>query len=256
MTKIQKEIIEDLKSNQCNISLAIKDRCTLEDYVEFLKEADFRAGIEEAEQIERDYVKSQLMKLVDDGDRLSILELSKLQRHSDSVNDAKRIRKEFMRLSIELAETKSRCLKEYCAVFNASNKQSEKQYEAVVSEYNLTTPYERSKQKQKLHDGSMSTLFDKGELSEVDMYKRLLSKALYDSESSEYPSERSKARADVISINQRLDEIEEKKRREAETDKTKLPKLLKAFVMQTSNQGIDKLDIDMQSLKALEVNDD
>ena len=64
----------------------------------------------------------------------------------------------------------------------------------------------------------MSTLFDQDKLNELEMYKRLLSKALYDTEASEYPSERSKARADVISINQRLDEINEKRRREAESD--------------------------------------
>ena len=222
MNKIQKEIIDSLKSNNCNVSDAILGKCSYAEYLDFFKDPDFQSGYVEAEKIRDDFVMQKCMELIQEGDRTAITDYNKMVRQSDDVNNANRIKKEFMRVCVELADTKSRCLKEYCQVFNASSKQAEKQYDSVVAEFNLTTPYERSKQKQKEHENSMSTLFDKGELSEVEMYKRLLSKALYDSESSEYPSERSKARADVISINQRLDEIEERERREAEQDDTAL----------------------------------
>ena len=79
-------------------------------------------------------------------------------------------------------------------------------------------------------ENQLSTLFDQGKLSEVEMYTRMLAKSLYDSENSEYPSERSKARADVISINQRLDEINERNRRESESDDTPLVDKLDAVL--------------------------
>ena len=216
------EIVETLKENNCNVSDAILGKCSYAEYLEFHKDPDFRAGFVEAEKIRDDFVLAKTMELVAMGDRTAIADYQKLLKQNTDANDAKRIKKEFMRACVELADTKARCLKEYCQVFNASKNQAEKQYDAVVAEYNLITPYERSKQKQKKHEESASALFDKGELSEVEMYRRLLSKALYDEEFSEYPSERSKARADVISLNQRLDEIYERERKEAEQDDTSL----------------------------------
>ena len=46
--------------------------------------------------------------------------------------------------------------------------------------------------------------------------------ALNDSERAEYPSERKGAMDKVIDINRRLEEIQERKRREAESDETNL----------------------------------
>lgn len=240
MDKLKLEIIESLKSNNCNVSDAILGKCSYSEYLDFHKDPDFRAGFVEAEKIRDDFVLSKCMELIEQGDRTAITDYQKMMKQSDDANDSKRIRKEFMRVCIELADTKGQCIKEYCQVFNASKNQSEKQYDTVVAEYNLVTPYERSKLKQKRHENSMSTLFDEGNLSEVDMYKRLLSKALYDSEESEYPSERSKARADVISINQRLDEIEERARREAEADNSSL---------------IDKLDAQLAGVNPNEISE-
>ena len=207
MEKLQTEILDCLRKNNCNVSSAILGKCSYAEYIDFFRDPDFKAGYVEAEKIRDDFVLDKCMGLVESGDRQAISDYQKMMKQSDDANDAKRIKKEFMRVCIDLAETKTRCLKEYCQVFNASKNQAEKQYDSVVAEYNLVTPYERAKQKQKIHKNSMSTLFDQGKLTEVQMYSRMLSKALYDSESSEYPSERSKARADFISINQRLDEI-------------------------------------------------
>lgn len=241
MNKTQTKIIESLKENDCNISDAIRGLCSLDDYFVYLKDPDFAAGETEAKQIRHDKVLTALMKLVKEGDKTAITDYQRMQRQAGEANDAKRIRKEFMRLCVELAETKGRCLKEYCAVFNASNKQSEKCYTDVVAEYNLTTPYERSKEKQKNHSESMSAQFDAGKLSEVEMYSRMLSRALHDSEASEYPSERSKARADVISINQRLDEIQERERRAEEQDETSLIDALDAQLSGVHPSEIENL---------------
>jgi hypothetical protein len=68
-----------------------------------------------------------------------------------------------------------------------------------------------------------------------------LKPALYDSENAEYPSERSKARADVISINQRLDEINERMRREAESDDQNIFDKLDAVLAGVTPGEIDAL---------------
>lgn len=222
MKKIMKEILASLRENNFNVSDAILGKCSYAEFLDFQKDPDFQEGLIEAQKIRDDFVMRKCMELVEIGDQRAIADYIKILKQSNDANESKQIKKEFMRVLVELADNKTRCLKEYCQVFNASKNQADKQYDAVVAEYNLVTPYERSKQKQKLHENSMSVLFDKGELSETEMYSRLLSKALYDSEHSEYPSERSKARADVISINQRLEEIAERKRKEAEQDESSL----------------------------------
>ena len=242
MTKQQKDIITALKTNAFNISDAIKkNSCSLDDYYGFLKDPDFAAGVAEAKQYANDFGRTQFMKLMQKGDKAAIIEWQRIKSKEDDAYDAKRIKKEFMRVCVDLAETKGRCLKEYCGVFNASSKAAEKQYSAVVAEYNLVTPYERAKLAQKSHSESMSSLFDEGNLTEVEMYSRMLSKALHDSEASEYPSERSRARADVISINQRLDEIHERKRREAEQDETSLIDALDAQLSGVNPSDIEEL---------------
>jgi hypothetical protein len=165
MTELQIQIIDLLKSNNCNVSESIEGICSLDDYFSFLKDSDFAAGVAEAKQKRDDVVLSALMELVAAGDKTAITDYQRMKRQDGDANDAKRIRKEFMRLAVELAETKGRCLKEYCGVFNASNKASEKAYADVVAEYNLTTPYERAKMAQEIHKESSSALFDAGNLS-------------------------------------------------------------------------------------------
>ena len=241
MTEIQIDIIDRLKANRCNISDSISDLCRLDDYYEFLKDPDFAAGVAESKQIQRDFVLSALMDLVESGDKTAITDYQRMERQAGDASDLKKIKKEFMRVCIELADVKSLCLKEYCAVFNASSKASEKQYDSVVKEYNLITPWERAKLAQKQHKESLSTMFDNNELSEIDMYSRMLSRSLQDSEASEHPGERSKARADVISINQRLEEINERIRRESEEDDTNLFNKLDAILARTTPDKIDEL---------------
>ncbi len=242
MTNLQSELIEALKGNGCNISSALKKTgATLKQYNDFMLLPAFREGQKEAEQLKRDYSNSAFMKLIKAGEKQAIIEHQKMLRQSADEVSLKKIQKEFMRVMIQLADTKTLCIKEYCSVFGTSQKMSEKQYTAVIAEYNLETPFERSKKIKKDRESMMSTLFDAGKLSEVDMYSRMLSKSLYDSENSEYPSERSKARADVISINQRLDEIQERERRELESDNTSLVDKLDAALSGSTPEEVEIL---------------
>lgn len=241
MKKIQVEILASLCENNCNVSGAILGVCSYAEYIDFFKDPDFKSGVIEAEKIRDDFVLGKCMELVEQGDRQAISDYQKMMKQSDDANDAKRIRKEFMRLSIELADSKSRCLKEYCQVFNASKNQAEKQYDSVVAEYNLTTPYERSKQKKEKHSNSMSVKFEQGDLNPLEMYQGLMEIALYDAENSEYPSERKGAMDKVIDIHKRVDEIKEQKRREDESDDTHLIDKTDAQLAGCAPEEIEKL---------------
>ena len=73
------------------------------------------------------------------------------------------------------------------------------------------------------------------------MYSKMLAIALYDSENSEYPSERSRAMDKVIQINQRLDEINERMRREEESDDQNIFDKLDAVLAGVTPGEIDAL---------------
>ena len=231
MTNLQNELIEALKANGCNISSALKKTgASLKQYNEFMSSSDFKQEYIEAVQLRDDFAAAAFMKLIKSGDRAAVIEYQKMQRQREDLNEIKSTKREVMRVLIESQDTKAACLKEYCQIFKGTKSAAEDQFANVVAELGLKTPHQRMKEKSKNEEQQLSTLFDSGKLSEVDMYSRMLSKSLYDSESSEYPSERSRARADVISINQRLDEINERNRREEESDDTPLVDKLEAVL--------------------------
>jgi hypothetical protein len=223
MTKKQQSVIESLIGSNCNVTQAIdENEISLQQFHEWMKLDDFREGYDTAIQVRDDEALTAFMSLVKGGDRAAVVEYQKMQRQREDLNEIKLTKREVMRVLIECQETKAGCLKEYCQIFKGTKSAAEDQFANVIAELGLKSPHQRMKEKDKNRDNQLSTLFDKGELSEVDMYSRMLSKSLFDSENSEYPSERSKARADVISINQRLDEIQERERRESESDDTPL----------------------------------
>ena len=242
MTKNQKALIEALKGNGCNVSDALKKTgLSLKDHQQFLLIPDYLDECKEAEQLRNDYATAQFMKLIKKGEKQAIIEFQKMLRQSTDANSLKQIQKEFMRVLIQLASTKTICLKEYCAVFGATQKTAEKQYTAVIAEFNLKTPNERAKERKKKEDSMLSTLFASGKLSEIEMYSKMLAIALYDAENSEYPSERSRAMDKVIQINQRLEEISDRIRREEESDDQNIFNKLDAVLAGVTPSEIDDL---------------
>ncbi len=219
LTKKQKEFGESLLNSLGNITQACDESgCTLKDFNEWIKIDEFREIYDTAIQICDDQAHVSFMNLIDAGDRAATIEYQKLKRQREDIKESDRVKREIMRILVETQETKTACLKEYCQVFKCTKNSADDQYDNVIAEFNLKSPNERLKEKKKLQGNSLSEKFKKGKLSEIEMYSSMLEKALYDSENADYPSERSKARADVISINQRLDEINERKIREAEQD--------------------------------------
>lgn len=240
MTKKQTELLEKLRANHCNISDALEytDGVSLTDFYGFLKNEDFKEAYDEAVQIRDDFADEAFMDLIGEGDKSATIEYQKMKRQSDDANDARQIRKEVMRVLVELADTKGRCLSEYCDIFKASSKMAEKQYSAVVAEFQLKTPYERAKERKKKKESLMATRFENGDLSEVQMFQGMLIGALFDAESSEYPSERKGARQDIVSITTCLGEINERERRAAESDETALVDKLDCSISGASPEDV------------------
>jgi hypothetical protein len=246
LTKKQKSLGDALIDSMGNITTAIGAAgVTLQDFQQWLKISEFKEIYDTAIQIQKDQALAQFMMLIDSGDRAAVIEYQKMQRQSEGLGEDKRVKREVMRVLIESQETKSNCIKEYCQVFKCTKSAADDQFDNVVAEFGLETPHQRAKRKKSQKDNSLAERFEAGNLTEIEMYSSMLSKALYDSENAEYPSERSKARADVISINQRLDEINERIRREAESDNTNLVDKLDAALSGSTPKDVAKLKMDL-----------
>jgi len=242
LTKKQKALGSALLDSMGNVTLATSESgTTLQDFHSWLKIEDFKEIYDTSLQIQKDQALAQFMGLIDSGDRAAVIEYQKMQRQSEGLGEEKRIKREVMRVLIESQDTKSNCIKEYCQVFKCTKSAGDDQFDNVVAEYGLETPHQRAKRKKNQKDNSLAERFESGKLTEIEMYSSMLSKALYDSENSEYPSERSKARADVISINQRLDEINERIRREEESDDQNIFDNLDAVLAGVSPNEIKEL---------------
>lgn len=242
LTKKQKAFGDSLLDSMGNVTIACGETgANLQDFRDWMKIPEFKAMHDTSIQIRDDQALIAFMGLIEAGDRSATIEYQKMMRQSADEVSLKQLQKEFMRILIQLAETKTICLKEYCGVFSSSQKMAEKQYTAVIAEYNLKSPFERAKEKKKKQDDMMSTLFESGNLSEIDMYKKMLAIALYDAENSEYPSERSRAMDKVVQINQRLEEINDRKRREEESDDQNIFNKLDAVLAGVTPGEIDAL---------------
>ena len=254
LTKKQKALGAALLDSMGNVTLATGETgTTLQDFHAWLKIEDFKEIYDTAIQIQKDQALAQFMGLIDAGDRAAVIEYQKMQRQSEDVSEAKRVKREVMRVLIQSQETKSACAKEYCQIFKCTKNAADDQFDNVVAEYGLETPHQRMKRKKKHKDDMLSEKFLQGDLSESEMLKRLMALSLHDAENSEYPSERQRATEKVLQLKTTIEEMNDRIRREEETDKTKLPLLLKAFVMRTSPSKIEELE---KNLKAIEeVND-
>ncbi|MCK5616546.1 hypothetical protein KAR91_82550 [Candidatus Pacearchaeota archaeon] len=219
LTKKQKALGSALLDSMGNVTLATGETgTTLQDFHAWLKIEDFKEIYDTAIQIQKDQALAQFMGLIDAGDRAAVIEYQKMQRQSEDVSEAKRVKREVMRVLIQSQETKSACAKEYCQIFKCTKNAADDQFDNVVAEYGLETPHQRMKRKKAQVENSAQERFERGELSEKDMLRCMLSQSLHDMEKSEYPSERSKARQDVLNIKREMQEVVERERREAESD--------------------------------------
>lgn len=220
MDELQTNLIASLRVNGCNISDAIKkNNCSLKGFYEFLKEDDFKAGYNEARQIADDFAKTQFMKLIQKGDKTAVIEYQRMKAKEVGEGELKRIRREVMSIYIDVLDTKADCIRKFCQVFNDTASKAADFYKKILAEENKESPSERLKRQKADSQEEMAALFESGQLSEIEMYKKMLSISMGIVQNSEYAKEKTAGMDKIIQITQRLDEVEERERRKMERDK-------------------------------------
>ena len=211
MKKSDLALIETLKTNGCNVSATIKKHnISLNDFIKLRENEEFNELYLEAEQARDDYARSQLLKLIQKGEKSAVIEYNKQLRQAGDLAEAKMIRKKTMRSLINMAETKTDVLKEFCDIFKVSKTHAEDLYKEAIIEFKLISPHERHLKKIEEKASSLKERFDNGKLTELEMLKGMMSDALWTSQNAQYPSERATAQKLVLDVQRRLDEIQER----------------------------------------------
>ena len=256
MTKNQQTILDNLAVNHCIISDAIDEVCSRQDFDKFMDDGTFRAAVKDLEKKRDDFVRVAQMDLIASGDSKLTLEYIKDLNKTSGDDVLGTIQRETMLYIIQTAKNNSDTIEAFQKIFSCTKYKATQVFNDVLAQNDLESPTARSKKYEDDLDKSLYKRIERGDLTKIQMYQELVKDALHMSQFAGREDVRMNAGKLVISYDEHLVKEEERLRREAETDNTKLPKLLKAFVMQTSNHGIDKLDKDMENLKALEVKND
>lgn len=252
---IKDQLIEELRKNFLDITNACENvGVSFECYVKLLDCEYFQKGLESARQCRDDFALRKFKDALESGNVQAAVEYQKMLRQSDDKNEALVIRKKSMKYYIETAETKANVLRTFSDVFGESAKIAEKFYQAAMTEFGLLSPAQRKKEELKNKDSKMSVLLEQGKLNELDMIRGLLKQSLDDAENAEYPSERAKASEQSIRLTQRKDEIEEKARREDDSDDTPIGLKVDAIMFQSSPAHVRRVmdQIDMLEIKKIE----
>ena len=252
---IKDRLIEALKLNFFDISGACELCGVSVQYFESFRDCEyFQQGLDDARQWRDDFALRKFKDLLEAGHPQAIIEYQKMLRQSDDKNAALVIRKKSIKYFIETAETKANVLRTFSDVFGESAKIAEKFYQAAMTEFNLLSPAQRKKEDAANSKTKMSVLLEQGKLNELDMIRGLLKQALDDAENSEYPSERAKATEQSIKLTQRMEEIEERRRRELEEDDTPVGLKVDAILFQSSPDHVRRVNdqIDLIEIKKIE----
>lgn len=257
MTTVQNQdlkdsLIEELRRNFYDVSKACESvGVSISTFTSFRDCEYFQSGLEDARQWRDDFALRKFKELIEAGHAQAIIEFQKMQRQSDDKNKALVIRKKTMKYLIETADSKAFALRKFSEITDESAKIAEKFYQTAMTEYGLQSPAQRLKEEKKSNSEKMSMRLEAGNLSELDMIRGLLIQALTDAENAEYPSERAKATEQSIKLTQRMEEIEERKRKEAEEDNTPIHLKVDAVLFQSSPQHVLRVH---DQIDAIELN--
>jgi len=247
---LKDDLVEALRRNFFDISGACESvGVPLDTFNSFRDCEYFQHGLEDARQWRDDFALKKFKELIESGNSQAIIEYQKMLRQSDDKNQALVIRKKSMKYFIETSDTKASVLRTFSDVFGESAKIAEKFYQTAMTEYGLLSPAQRIKAEKKNNSQKMSLRLESGDLSEEDMIRGLLVQALDDAENAEYPGERAKATEQSIKLTQRMEEIQERKRREEESDDTPIHLKVDAVLFQSSPQHVLRVHDQIESIE-------
>lgn len=222
MTKKQQQILDNLAVNHCVISDAIEEVCSRQDFEKFLDDKEFRAEVKNLEKKRDDFVRSAQMKLIREGDSKLTLEYIKELSKTSGDDVLGTIQRETMVYIIQTAKNNSDTIDVFQKIFSCTKYKANQMFTEVLASNDLESPTARSKKRDDNLERSLFKRFQRGELSEVQMYQALVEDALEMSQFSGRDDVKINAGKLVVVYMDKLEQVQERQRRDAEQDETSL----------------------------------
>lgn len=220
MTKKQKKehILANLALNHCIISDAIEEVCTREEFDQFYdSDKDFKEQVQRLEIKRDDTVRQVQMDLIMSGDSKQVSEYMKDVRSSQG-DILGGIQRETMLYIVQHAKNNSDTIEAFMRIFNCTKYRANQIFTDCLAQNDMESPTARNKKREENIESSLFKRFERGELNELQMYKELVADALRMSQFASREDVRINAGKLVMTYQQRLDEVEDRIRREAESD--------------------------------------
>lgn len=222
MTKKQQQILDNLAVNHCIISDAIDEVCSRQDFDEFMDDSTFRAAVKDLEKKRDDFVRVAQMDLIASGDSKLTLEYIKELNKTSGEDVLGTIQREAMLYIIQTAKNNTDTIDTFQKIFSCTKYKATQTFNDVLAQNDLESPTARSKKQDDNLEKSLYKRFERGDLTEVEMYQELVKDALHMSQYASREDVRINAGKLVVVYMDKLEEVQERKRRDAESDNTNL----------------------------------
>ena len=222
MTLKQKQILQNLAVNHCIISDAIDEVCSRQEFNQFMDNNDFRVAVRDLEKKRDDFVRVAQMDLITAGDSKLTLEYIKDLNKTSGEDVLGTIQRETMLYIIQTAKNNSDAIEVFQRIFSCTKYKSNQIFNDVLAQNDIPSPTTRSKIIDDNIERSLYKRFERGELTEVQMYQALVTDALNMSQFASREDVKINAGKLVVVYMDKLEEVDERKRRENESDDTDL----------------------------------
>jgi len=206
-----------------------------------MDDKEFRAEVKNLEKKRDDFVRKTQMSLIGSGDSKLTLEYIKELNKSSGEDVLGTIQRETMLYIVETAKNNSDTIESFQKIFSCTKYKANQIFTETLAQNDIESPTARSKKHEEDLETSLYRRFQRGELSEVDMYKELVSDALHMSQFSRRDDVRINAGKLVVVYMDKLEAVQDRQRREAEQDETSLIDTLDAQLSGVHPSSIEEL---------------
>ncbi len=234
---------------------AISEVCDQSDYEEFYeKDAEFKKSVDQLRLKRDDTVRAMQMDLIISGsEKLTSEYMKELNKATDG-DTLGTIQRETMAYIVGSASNNSTAVESFIRIFSCTKYRANQIFSEVLKQYDLESPTARSKNKEENLEKSLHRRFERNELTEVDMYKELVSDALNMSQFASREDVRINAGKLVVVYMDKLEEVQARQRREGESDNHKLTDKVDAVHFGSSIDHVIRVKdvLDSKELKEIE----
>jgi hypothetical protein len=251
--KWKRDFLENMLETSGDLAASLKNaKLPIRDYNRLLENAPaFRAEVDAFEEIREALIESMFMQKVKEGDVRAVIEARRMQAVRKSSLDFDKLKQDVMIYLVSTAKNKSQAIRNFSRWFKVSESTGGKFLDGIVIEKDLELPADRDDRLAAENQSSLKARFDRGELSEIEMYKELLSVQLDIIQRATFPSEKSRATEQCRQLGVRMEELKRQAQINAQRSNYEICTQMDSMLMGISPERVIQLELEYNG-KSLE----